>query len=122
MKRVLIIDGMNNFTRSYVVDPTLDSNGNPLGGASGFLKILQKNIREIRPDKIIICWEGPNGSQKRRALNKNYKAGRKPSKEQASLNFMAAVTICSDFGAQENKVCHRFHCFPIYLKRWDRMP
>ena len=27
---------------------------------------------------------------------------------------MAAVT-CSDFGAQENKVCHCFHCFPIYL-------
>ena len=22
------------------------------------------------------------------------------------LNFMAAVTICSDFGAQENKICH----------------
>ena len=28
---------------------------------------------------------------------------------------MAAVTICSDFGAQENKVWHCFHCFPIYL-------
>ena len=28
---------------------------------------------------------------------------------------MAAVTICSDFGAQEDKVCHCFHCFPIYL-------
>ena len=28
---------------------------------------------------------------------------------------MAAVTVCSDFGAQENKVCHCFHCFPIYL-------
>ena len=27
---------------------------------------------------------------------------------------MAAVTICSDFGAQENKVCHCFHFFPIY--------
>ena len=26
---------------------------------------------------------------------------------------MAAVTICSDFGAKENKVCHCFHCFPI---------
>ena len=24
-------------------------------------------------------------------------------------------SICSDFGAQENKVCHCFHCFPIYL-------
>ena len=31
------------------------------------------------------------------------------------LNFMAAVTICSDFGAQENKVNHHFHCFPIYF-------
>ena len=31
------------------------------------------------------------------------------------LNFMTAVTICSDFGAQESKVCHCFHCFPIYL-------
>ena len=28
---------------------------------------------------------------------------------------MAAVTICSDFGAPQNKVCHCFHCFSIYL-------
>ena len=35
-------------------------------------------------------------------------------KEQKSFNFMAAVTICSDLGAQENKVWHCFHCFPIY--------
>ena len=32
---------------------------------------------------------------------------------------MAAVTICSDFGAQEDKVCHCFHCFPIYLSWSD---
>ena len=28
---------------------------------------------------------------------------------------MAAVTIFSDFGAQESKVCHCLHCFAIYL-------
>ena len=33
----------------------------------------------------------------------------------ASFNFMATVTICSDFGAQENKVCHCFHCLTSYL-------
>ena len=32
-----------------------------------------------------------------------------------SFNFKAVVTICNDFGDQENKVCHSFHCFPIYL-------
>jgi len=37
------------------------------------------------------------------------------SKEQVSFNFMAAVTICSDFGAPQNKVSHCFHCFPICL-------
>ena len=31
------------------------------------------------------------------------------------LNFMAAVTICSAFGAPQNKLCHCFHCLPIYL-------
>ena len=37
------------------------------------------------------------------------------------LNFLAAVTICSDFGDQENKVCHCFPCFPIYLPWSDGM-
>ena len=32
---------------------------------------------------------------------------------------MAAVTIYSDFGAEENKVCHCFHCLPIYLPWCD---
>ena len=32
-----------------------------------------------------------------------------------SFNIMAAVTICSDFEAQEKKICHFFHFFPFYL-------
>ena len=35
------------------------------------------------------------------------------------LIFMTAITIFSDFGAQENKVSHCFHCFPIYFSRSD---
>ena len=34
---------------------------------------------------------------------------------------MAAITICSDFGAPQNKVWHHFHCFPIYLP-WSDGP
>ena len=32
-----------------------------------------------------------------------------------AFNFMATITICSDFRAHKNKVFHCFHCFPIYL-------
>jgi len=28
---------------------------------------------------------------------------------------MAAVTVCSAFGTQENNICHGFHFSPIYL-------
>ena len=31
------------------------------------------------------------------------------------LNFMEAVTICSDLGAPKNTVSHCFECFHIYL-------
>ena len=31
------------------------------------------------------------------------------------LLISAAVTIHSDLGAQENKICHCFHFFPFYL-------
>ena len=37
---------------------------------------------------------------------------------------MTAVTICSDFGAQGNKICHPFPLFPhlFGMKWWDWMP
>ena len=45
------------------------------------------------------------------------------SKEQVSFNFMTAVSICSDLGAQVNKICHCF-LFPLLfaMKWWDCMP
>ena len=77
-KRVLIIDALNAYLRAYIVDPSLSSNGQPIGGLKGFLKIIQKLVRETRPNEIIIAWDGPDGSRKRKSMDKNYKAGRKP--------------------------------------------
>ena len=38
-----------------------------------------------------------------------------PFKKHVSFNFMAAVTVYSDFGAQEHKICQCFHFFPFCL-------
>ena len=35
------------------------------------------------------------------------------TEEQASFNLMAAVTISSDLGVQENKIYHCFHFLPF---------
>ena len=77
-KRLLVIDALNMYYRAYIVDPSISTNGQPIGGLKGFFKILQKLVRETGPDNVIICWDGAGGSNKRKATNKNYKAGRKP--------------------------------------------
>ena len=38
-----------------------------------------------------------------------------PAKKQLSSYFMAAVTVHSNFGAQEEEICHYFHLSPFYL-------
>ena len=78
MKRLMVVDAQNQFIRSYIVDPSLSSNGHHIGGCKGFLKILNKLTREIKPDAICVVWDGRGGSRKRRTINKNYKLGRKP--------------------------------------------
>jgi len=79
-KKIMIIDALNMFLRSYVVNPSLGPNGDPIGGFYGFLKSMQKCIREIDPQEVHICWDGPGGATRKRAENKGYKEGRKPIK------------------------------------------
>tara|TARA_R110002020_G_scaffold196901_1_gene397870 strand:+ start:156 stop:1121 length:966 start_codon:yes stop_codon:yes gene_type:complete len=78
MKRVMIVDALNAYFRAFIVNPSLSVHGQPIGGLKGFLGILQKLCRDIKPDTVMIIWDGPGGSRKRREQNKNYKEGRKP--------------------------------------------
>ena len=78
MKRLMIIDALNAYFRAYIVNPSLSKNGQPIGGYKGFIGILQKLCREMKPDAIVIAWDGAGGSLRRKLVNKNYKEGRKP--------------------------------------------
>ena len=75
--KTLLIDAMNIFIRSYVVNPTMSEHGHQFGGALGFLKSIGSYSRRFSPDQIIVIWEG-GGSPRRKALLPEYKAGRKP--------------------------------------------
>tara|TARA_R110000851_G_scaffold108069_4_gene228873 strand:+ start:1588 stop:2538 length:951 start_codon:yes stop_codon:yes gene_type:complete len=78
MSKVMFIDGLNMFIRSYIVNPQMDKHGNPIGGCIGFMKSLQKVCRKFQPDEVVVVWDGHEGSQRKRALNKEYKEGRAP--------------------------------------------
>jgi DNA polymerase-1 len=75
--RVLIVDGLNTFIRAYAASPTTNTNGEHIGGISGFLLSVGHAIKAINPTRVVIVFDGKDGSAKRRQLFPEYKAQRK---------------------------------------------
>lgn len=105
-ERLLVLDATNNFIRNYVINPTLSPNGEHIGGIVGFLKSLQKIIRETKPDRVIICWDGPGGSLRRKQTNNNYKEGRSPLRLNRSIKGLH-----SQEQEMENKLFQQMRLF-----------
>ena len=101
--RLLIIDALNLFIRNYVVNPTMDGKGIPIGGSIGFLKSFQKLLRQTRPHEVIVCWDGFGGSQRKKAQNKKYKEGRKP------LRFNRRMIELDPKQQEQNRIYQQVH-------------
>jgi len=78
--RVLIIDGLNLYLRTFAVNGMLNDRGVPIGGMMGFMKSLAYAIRETNPTRLMVIYDGAGGSQRRRKLAPSYKGNRKPGK------------------------------------------
>lgn len=112
-KRILIIDQLNLFFRNYIVNPSLSLNGQPIGGLKGCFQSLQKIIRESKPDMIAICWDGPGGSSKRKAIKKDYKAGRKPIRLNRSVRSMTEHEEIENKIWQQTRLIEYFNQTPV---------
>lgn len=78
---ILIIDGMNIFIRSFLVNQTTNTSGELYGGTVGFLQSLKLYIREFKPSKVIVVWEQGGGCPRRKKIYSEYKANRFKSKD-----------------------------------------
>lgn len=112
-KRLMVVDAMNAFIRAWIVDPSISQNGELIGGYKGFIKILQKLCREMRPDEIIIAWDGAGGSQKRRTINKNYKGGRKPLRLNRNVKNLTDDEQLQNKVWQQMQLMEMLNCMPF---------
>lgn len=113
MKRVMIIDSLNLFIRNYIVSPIISNNGQPMGGAIGYLRSLQKLIRDIKPDEIVIVWDGPGGSRKRKSMIENYKGGRKPIRLNRNVQMLTEDEEIKNKIWQQVRLIEYLNNFPI---------
>ena len=74
--KVLIVDGLNLFIRTFSAIPTLNEDGQHIGGLSGFLKSLAATIRMVNPTRVVVVFDGKGGSHRRKKIYSNYKEGR----------------------------------------------
>ena len=76
MKKVVLIDGMNCFVRSFAAISLTNDNGDHTGGLFGTLQSIISTIDKFRPDYVYFAWEGRHSSERRRKILKEYKEGR----------------------------------------------
>ena len=83
MKRLVVIDGKSVFYRGYYAMGALStSKGEPTGGVYGFAAIAMELVKRLEPDKVVVAWDKAGTSvEKRTAIFKDYKAGRKKPPE-----------------------------------------
>ena len=113
MKRTMIVDVLNMYFRAYIVNPSLSTNGQPIGGLKGSMGILQKLIRDINPDQTILCWDGAGGSQRRKRMNKNYKAGRKPIRLNRAIRNLSENEEITNKIWQQTRLMEYFNEMPV---------
>ena len=77
--KILLIDGLwlNAFIRAFAVNPTITDDGIHVGGIVGFLHTIGYAIKVTRPTRVIIAFDGPGGSVRRKQIYPEYKANRR---------------------------------------------
>jgi len=72
----MVFDGLNTFIRSFGATPAYNEDGDHIGGITGFLYSIGKTVRDFKPTRCIIVFDGRGGSAKRKKIYGDYKANR----------------------------------------------
>ena len=85
--RVLIIDGLNTFIRCWSSIPTMNDDGDHVGGVTGALKSIGYAIRQVQPTRVVVVFDGQGGSKRRKKIFSGYKAQRDKNKLRVNRQY-----------------------------------
>lgn len=75
--RVLLVDSMNTFLRSFAVINSTNTQGTHVGGMIGFLRSLAYVVNLVQPTRVICVFDGEGNTTNRKHLYADYKGNRK---------------------------------------------
>lgn len=119
--RVLIIDAMNMFLRNFTAVNKHNSAGHHIGGLTGFLRSLGAMIKLHNPTKVIIAFDGENGSRARKYLYRPYKANRNHKKITNTKSFSSYEEEKSSKNIQITRLVEYLRCLPVTMMIFDSL-
>lgn len=99
MDRIYILDAVNYLFRSYyAIGPMLNDKGQSTSALFGFIRSVQKLIRDFHPTHFVCVFDGPDNKKSRRAVYADYKMHRKGAPEDLFPQFELAYDYCEMAG------------------------
>ena len=119
--RVLLIDSMNTFLRSFAMIPAINPQGNHVGGLVGFLKSIGYAIKLIQPTRVILIFDGQGNITNRRNTYADYKANRQ-IKRITNYNVFSTLEEESDsIATQMLRLLDYLKCLPVNISIIDKI-
>jgi DNA polymerase-1 len=119
--KVLIIDGLNTFLRSFTVIRHINYSGNHIGGLTGFLRSLGYLINLVKPSRVIVVFDGQGGSTNKRYIYPEYKANRGTSRVTNWDGFESQQEESEAIINQVIRLVYYLKCLPVDLLSIDKI-
>ncbi len=95
MEKIYIFDAVNYLFRSYyAIGPMLNDKGQSTSALFGFIRSVQKLIRDFAPSHFVCVFDGPDNKKNRKAVYAEYKMHRKGAPEDLFPQFELAFQYC----------------------------
>ena len=95
MNKIFILDAVNYLFRSYyAIGPMTNDKGQSTSAVYGFIRSVQKMIKDFAPTYLIAVFDGPDNKKARQAVYAEYKMHRKGAPEDLFPQFDWAWEFC----------------------------
>jgi len=118
--KVLIIDAMNTFLRSFAIINHINPKGNHIGGLTGFLKSVGYAIKHTNPTRVIIAFEGEGSTLNKKNLYPDYKGTRKLKRITNFDGFSSQEDESESIENQLLRLVEYLQCLPLDMCAVDR--
>ena len=119
--KVLLIDSMNTFLRSFAMINHMNPNGAHIGGLTGFLKSIGFAIRHIKPTRVILVFDGTGSTTNKKNLFPDYKANRKLTRITNWDGFDDKEDEADSIESQIVRLVQYLRCLPVDMLSIDKV-